>query len=356
MALRAALLALVAPIAAVRIAKRREAPTFSGSPSLVSGEQGKISYLYAFGNPPGASPGFSNAASTDGCFQGLRVAAAKGEAWYLRQTVDPATIVTLPFGFKPSRIKQAKFILPVKDEFDANAIKWAECGEEWQDPQPEFPDPFLHKRFGVYTTYGTQFNFDDLVHTVLRVAINRSSSSNRSEVAGHVHAFGWNYINAAQVDNPISWVSDSLTHLIQDPKTKSCMLVFRGSRSARDWIHNVQLVKTHFCGMTDEDEECGALEGECTVRHKGGSFVHKGFKDHFMTMVGSKEWETNIRPYLSGCSEVISAGHSLGGTVASMFAACAAKGLKPGDFGYEDYENVTWTVGEPRLLPVWKAA
>lgn len=353
MALRAALCFLaVAASEAARTRHRRKQTsesTFSGAPPLAAGEKGRISALYTFGSPASASPPLRNPARPDGCWPGLRVVTAKEEGWLLPQFTDPAPLVTEPFGFEQVPIEAAKIFL----DSDDKKIKWASCGETWENTPTEIVDPFLHSMGRVYIPETIKFALGEKVHEIINVGLNVSAKrlSQQAEIQASVQSFGWNLIGTAEIEG-IDWVSDSVSHLIQEPRSKSCMLTFRGSRSLGDWVNNVQIVKGHFCGLVQEDEECGSL-GNCETRDPQGSFIHKGFGKHFLKLLSLEDWKKNIKPHLSGCSEVMALGHSLGGVSAAYFGRCAAQGLRPGDYGFEDFDLVTWTASEPRVLPPW---
>jgi len=356
MARCASLLALlVGPVGALRKAERHiPRRTFSGKPRQAVGEVGQIASLYTYGAPAATDPALMNPGSADGCFDGLRVVAAYEEGELLRQQVDPIPLITGPFGYEHTMMTQAKLFIDSKTGVNNTNLKYASCGQEWPDPKSQIVNPLLHMRGMTYVEQGSKFELGNVAVDSMKIALNVTANSDQQEVAESVRNFGWRLIDSAVVDWSVALGHDSISHLIQEPNTKSCFLTFRGSRSVQDWVHNIQVIKTAFCGFVEESEACE--QGEtCQVRNRGGSFVHKGFRDHLRHVVRSKNWQTKIRPHLPSCSEVIAVGHSLGGAAAGLFAACAAKDLKPGDFGYaDDYEHIGWVVGEPRLLPEWQ--
>lgn len=350
----AALLLVLDPAVGFRTRHHRanSLTTFSGRPAQATGDVGQIAAFYTFGGPAVASPGLQYPMGSSPCFPGLRVVAARKANSVLYQQVDPIPLLAGVFGYEHTAIQAAKIFI----NDNASDIKWANCGESWPEPQTQIIDPLLHIRSLVYVNEALKFpNLGDVVLGVIRIALNIANMKDQQEAADTIRPHGWNLVDTASVDDPIWLLSDSISHLMQEPVTKSCMLTFRGSRSVEDWYYNVQIPKTHFCGFVDVDEECQD-NATCATRRTRGSFVHKGFRDHLRQLVASEDWQTKIRPHLSGCSEVIAVGHSLGGAAAMLFGACAAMDLKSGEYGYEDYEQIGWTVGEPRLLPAWGGA
>jgi len=361
MARPAAMLALLAGSAVAMRARHRRSSsspsgqTFSGKPRQAIGANGQVSALYTFGAPAATSPALGNPGSSSGCFPGLRVVSAYNEGWFSQQ-IDPVPPVTRPFGYEHTKMKQAKIFVdhPETENDGANwsDIKYAECGEEWPDAKEEIFNPLLHFRGITYVNKGGRFDLGNVAHTSVAVALNVTANSNQQEVANSVREFGWTLVDSAVVDNNVTIVHDAISHLIQEPVTKSCFLTFRGSKSIQDWVHNVMIAKVPFCGLTEEGETCDDLRNPCQT---SGSFAHKGFRDHLRHVIRSSQFQTKIRPHLGACSEVIAVGHSLGGAAASLFAACAAKAPKKDEFGFlEDFEHIGWTVEEPRTLPAWQ--
>jgi len=339
----------------IRVIRSPSVPTgqtFSGSPRQAIGSNGQASALYTFGAPGATAPALTNPGSSSGCFKGLRVVSAWNEFSFVRQQMDPVPPLTRPFGYEHAKMPQAKIFVdkPESDDPDPDSdggnetkteIEYAECGEKLPDAKKEIYNPLLHLMGVTYVNQGGRFDLGNVANTAIAVALNVTTKTDQQRVADSVRNFGWNLIDSAAVENSAVILHDSISHLIQEPMTKACFLTFRGSRSIQDWVHNVMIVKVPFCGLSEEGTE-------------SGTFAHKGFRDHLRHMVRSSEWQTRIRPHLGACSEVILVGHSLGGAAAGLFAACAAKAPKKGEFGFvDDFEHIGWTVEEPRTLPAW---
>lgn len=84
-----------------------------------------------------------------------------------------------------------------------------------------------------------------------------------------------------------------------------CAVAFAGTDSLDDVLQDIDADHTKGCGTS----------------------IHKGFWGELTEFTSSKQWKTEIAPFLnsSECDDgVIAVGHSLGGAMAEIFAACAA--------------------------------
>lgn len=131
--------------------------------------------------------------------------------------------------------------------------------------------------------------------------------------------------------------------LLQDTNSLACSLTFTGSDSDGDWLQNFRFFPSAFCGFLDEGDEKHLQDGHV--------FAHRGFRDQVRRLVQSSEYQTYIRPRLSSCTAVMPVGHSLGGAMAELFAACANRAPQRGQAGYTDYAYIGWKHVQPQLLP-----
>merc|ERR1740121_2183471 len=114
--------------------------------------------------------------------------------------------------------------------------------------------------------------------------------------------------------------------LVQDTKSLDCALVFAGTNSFSELGTSTSGWKREFCGF----------EG-----------VHFGYANELWTL-GKNLIQPLFRPKLEKCNNVITVGHSLGGAVAEIFAACTNSGRSDND----DFKMITWKKGrKPQLMP-----
>jgi hypothetical protein len=108
-------------------------------------------------------------------------------------------------------------------------------------------------------------------------------------------------------------------------------------------LQNFRFYPSAFCGFLDERDEQHLQAGHV--------FAHRGFRDQLLRVVQSSEYQANIRPLLSSCTTVMPVGHSLGGAMAELFAACVSRAPQRGQAGYADYAYIGWKYGRPKVLP-----
>jgi len=150
------------------------------------------------------------------------------------------------------------------------------------------------------------------------VGLKNSYESNEGKVRKNVEKEGWNLVATAKVDQDLS-------HLMQDPVSLRCILTFEGSDTPSDFVTDAALKRVEFCGLPMS--------------------VHLGFRNELRRIVGGYQFQNRIRPKLGKCSSVDAVGHSLGGAVASLFAACV-----DWQNGSDDNQMMSWTTEAPAKL------
>eukprot|EP00930_Biecheleria_cincta_P060164 TRINITY_DN4585_c0_g1_i1.p1 TRINITY_DN4585_c0_g1~~TRINITY_DN4585_c0_g1_i1.p1 ORF type:complete len:487 (-),score=80.25 TRINITY_DN4585_c0_g1_i1:78-1538(-) len=118
-------------------------------------------------------------------------------------------------------------------------------------------------------------------------------------------------------------------YLVQDEKTLDCVFVFEGTHTFHEFFGNlgISTAKPHYCGF-------------------GG--VHKGYGGKLSWLM--KYGMPKLRPSLAKCRQVTCTGHSLGGALCDIFAACANSQRTEN----HQFQNQMWTKGTPELMPKMK--
>eukprot|EP00927_Polykrikos_kofoidii_P009098 TRINITY_DN13774_c0_g1_i2.p1 TRINITY_DN13774_c0_g1~~TRINITY_DN13774_c0_g1_i2.p1 ORF type:complete len:272 (+),score=9.39 TRINITY_DN13774_c0_g1_i2:44-817(+) len=84
----------------------------------------------------------------------------------------------------------------------------------------------------------------------------------------------------------------------------TCVVAFAGSNDWRDWVDNFNVSTIHKCGLD----------------------LHGGFYNALLATVKKPKWSSIVNTLVgSTCREVALTGHSQGGAMASILAACANK-------------------------------
>jgi len=308
------------------------------------GEPGQVDFVFTFGAPGGGSPGLQNQRGSNPCFPGYRVYnTKKGRLW--SEYVDIVSrIGNLVFYWHPwmHRVKVNERS-PDWDQTNCNY-------EQTRKPSVIYTLVSLHDKELYINGMAKSRSYGDWYHNVSIFASRKSYIQEVDSVYHSVKQYGWRLAGSALHPGGAVYGGKQISHLIQRPSNLECVLTFQGTASIQGWIANFHFEAHHFCGLVDQDESCKFTVGTCKTRHPRGSFVHGGFKDRVLKMIQGSEFQQNIRPQLPRCSSLSVVGHSLGGAVAELFAACASKAPQPGQYGYEDYKHMAWTKEAPAKL------
>eukprot|EP00931_Biecheleriopsis_adriatica_P043440 TRINITY_DN24840_c0_g1_i1.p1 TRINITY_DN24840_c0_g1~~TRINITY_DN24840_c0_g1_i1.p1 ORF type:complete len:378 (+),score=42.92 TRINITY_DN24840_c0_g1_i1:75-1208(+) len=324
-------------------AKARTTGALMEDPSAESTEEvpGSVYYLLTYGAPGSASPGLSDRQKPDGCFSGLR--AWTSQSGRFLSWVDFAPFITHIVGLRHPRVNAIDFNV---DE-PVNSQRFDCSPELTRLPNRGTPSIELHRA----SLYIEMCNaVEPLMENLSIIAGRKSYIDDIPSVAQNVRQYGWCLVGTSY--HPGNWIvgGAQVSHLFQDPKTLDCALTFQGSSSPQDWGANARFSAAHFCGLVGPDESCLGRLWECPVRKEGSSFVHRGFRDHLMTLVRHPSFQDNIRSQLHACKRLTVAGHSLGGALSSLFTACVNNAPKHDEYGYEDYKYIGFNKGIPKPL------
>lgn len=293
---------------------------------------GNVSGVYTFGAPSTAKTPLADDNRADGCFPGYRTFSGDGGVR------DPVSWLANQGGFKHARMKAMTL--------HSGEPPWLLPCSEATSAFPPYDFPNIHQLALHFTEGYLQKVRDNLAHVPSHLDV--FASLMRTVYVDHAGAKelaeGVGYRFVAEAAN-----GDDLTRLYQNPQTLDCIISFRGSDNAGDWINNAGLGSRDFCNFVD---------------------VHSGFVQKFTNTVTASQFQTNIRANLPKCSSLKATGHSLGGAVAEMFAGCinrAPKGLTPLEdlsrgngittdhadwITYVSYKGyIVWFQGTPELMP-----
>jgi hypothetical protein len=308
------------------------------------GEPGQVNFVFTFGAPGGGSPGLQNQRGSNPCFPGYRVYnSKKGRLW--SEYVDlVARIGNLVFYWHPwMHTVKVNERDPEWDQKDCSY-------EQSRKPSVIYTLVSLHGKEKYIDGMAKSRSYGDWYHNVSIFASRKSYIQEADSVYHSVKQYGWRLAGSALHPGGSVYGGQQVSHLIQRPSNLECVLTFQGTASIQGWVANFHFEAKHFCGLVDQDESCFMSLGTCKTRHPRGSFVHGGFKDRVLSMIKGSDFQQNIRPQLPRCSSLSVVGHSLGGAVAELFAACASKAPQPGQYGYEDYKYMAWTKEAPAKL------
>jgi len=308
-----------------------------------SGDPGQVDFTYNFGAPGGGSPALQNQRGQDPCFPGLRVWQTEPGRWWGKWLDVVARIgnaVSYWHAWMPSMEMDTK----------SNNIWNFPCNlERTKKPSDAFSTSINLHDAGLYVDQLHGSLSDPWYQNMSVFAGRKSYWHDVQDVYREVKQFGWGLVGSGLHQGGTVYGGKQVAHLIQHPTTLECTLTFQGTTSLQGWMENFNVGAEPFCGLTYPGERCGSLF-TCSTRRPRGSFVHGGFKDRVMAMVKHPEFQQNILPHLPSCSRVYAVGHSLGGAVAELFAACTSNAPKEGEHGWEDYKWMAWTKAAPARL------
>lgn len=300
--------------------------------------QPAIGGIFAYAAPGSAQPGLKNPRSSKGCFPGIRTAAVQMQ-WF-GQEADTATTITGVLGFRHPYMDFK--LLDLKDPDNKN--KLYTCDDEVPNQPRGASKIALHASEGyANATQDLDLGWGNLLYPLAKIGIPASYDYNRTSAAALGKQYGWPLIGSAVAEaGENGYVGRQVSHLFQKKRSKECILTFQGSSSMEDWKANLNIKKRPFCGFAPKDAYI-AEDDDTSVLGDGQSLVHKGFIDALMLIVMDSDWQSDIRPKLSRCSQVYVTGHSLGGAQSELFGACVNMAPSKGQDGYEHYKYMSWT-------------
>lgn len=277
-----------------------------------SARPGKVDELYTLG-APGPFKRTPRNLSID-CFPGVRLINVYGRReWWKPSTMDMVPAATSTVGLRHFKMDIGK-----ADQRYKNYSQVRCSDKTGRDPQGlgtvplhmpakyEEAKPFLPPRLSVMTTFARMAYRND-----------------KLDVDGNLIRYGYRVVGTAE--SQTDW--KQVCHLTQNTNTLGCTLTFHGTDGVNDWIANFKARFVSFCSLDTS--------------------VHKGFRDQLRRMVQNPEYQARIRPWLPYCKTLAVVGHSMGGAVGELLAACLANAPGSSD---PDYAVLGYNKATPRLI------
>jgi len=295
--------------------------------AVQEGAQGTVEAIYTYGGPGSASKPLPNLLSEDGCFNGLRA--------YTEDVLGPVTKQVDAAAISNSK-EHPKVPVAV--------LRWNQDSLYVPCPgKPIWPNDRDGTVFGEWSLHWEE----DYVPRLKHIKVNGTDSANKDpfktsqEFAHLAYKIYDSLLNAKKAiakDVP-GWkivaletkVSGAGTLYDEDPvmiaqhsTTLDCALVFAGTNNvANELTSSTTTYGTGYCGFDD---------------------VHVGYRNE-LWHVTKALWPA-IAPKLAKCGKVSCVGHSMGGPLCDIFAACANSGRTEDP----DYVQQSWVVGAPEAM------
>lgn len=280
-----------------------------------AGSPGKVDALFTLG-APGPFAKTPGNLSID-CFPGVRlINTYDRKEIFAPSTVDMVPSATARLGLRHFRMdigrvdhRYKKYsLVPCSDKTRDAGKDLGGIGRVPLHMPAKYEEakPFLPPRLSTMTTFA-------------RMAYNADKLTGNRNLA----PYGYRVVGTATSETDWKQVS----HLTQNRKTLGCTLTFHGTEGTADWIANFQIRFVNFCSLDTK--------------------VHNGFSKQLLRMVNNPEFQANIKPKLPYCKTLTVVGHSMGGAVGELLAACLANAPGPSD---PDYAAMSFTKETPKLI------
>mmetsp|Transcript_39049 Transcript_39049/g.125525 ORF Transcript_39049/g.125525 Transcript_39049/m.125525 type:complete len:1029 (-) Transcript_39049:93-3179(-) len=346
----------------------------------IKGKSALVTELYTFGAPGSAREPLIDETDAEGCFPGLRIysAAMRPGLRYDVPVADPIAWITAQFNYTHPKMKVLEvWETDIKDNpvspcaSDANVPPrddfWWTTGHTVYEDILRAHVEYLHEQTGsgggvsdgAAAADGARADAARRLRSLRELAAAGSPQleavlpvmeraflmvhfafmiyqDSPQKLALDAQDLGWSLVGLASVvtaaSSPFGSDSRDRASLYQHPVSLECVLAFEGTdrKDPSDWYSDIDAASSPFCEMAE---------------------AHHGFKHKLMRMVSSADYREAIRSNLGYCSALTVTGHSMGGSQAELFAACANRQPKVTDPVIPDFELISFTTGIPKRLP-----
>jgi len=296
-----------------------------------------VDEVYTFASPPlTKGQELTNGQMSDGCFPGLRVWSRS-----VHGHVDP--VAKARFGFIHTRQTTLEFKVEGKSdqtlELDNISIPVWQGTTTQTGCTPDsrktpssmgcinFPRCHIDYYYFDYASVG----FPDL-GKYHRMCKDTELKWSHETISLEASKNGYRVVGHATVTSKIGKDEDHVL-LYQEEDSLSCVMAIEGSdRTAPDWFSNFNIGIREWCGFEK---------------------VHLGLLEELTNLVQHESYVANVKAKLPHCARVTVTGHSKGGGLTNLFAACVNRASVP-DSARVAYEAITWKHGDRKLMPaIW---
>ncbi|CAE7230251.1 unnamed protein product [Symbiodinium pilosum] len=285
--------------------------------------------IYTYGAPGSANPALPDLSHKDGCFAGLRTwtedvltpATKEVDAAAISDQLDHPQVATLRlhaesenshFAQCPGEVHQpfskgnqfADWLLHWEPKYKPRLEHVSLLDQDVADQEP-FRTAYLYNRIA-YKQY------DSTEHAKKHI---------KERLGDH-----WNIVSRVTVvTGAASMYDEDPIMLVQNSQNFECVLAFAGLNNYGNELATATDVrKASFCGF---------------------EAVHAGYRDELRRMI--KDLWPLMQSKIAKCSHVACTGHSMGGSLCDLFAACANSGRHDDP----DFRAQSWKKEVPSMLP-----
>jgi len=285
-----------------------------------SDEVGVVSALYTYGAPAISKRVVKNGQTKNGCFPGLRCYTENKR----KKTADGGALFIQAQHLKMS-------ILAIDNGTDS---VFQHCPEEEHTLWPRgkatdwglhYEEPYVGRLKnlmldGVDSSREEPFATANLF-TALAWGTYEELPAIQERLAERMP--GWNLVGR-EVGVYANGQDEDPVLLVQHSETLECALAFTGTNNFGEFISSTTQHFSSFCGYKRS--------------------IHTGYRDELRRL--ARDLFPNLRPKMAKCSQVSCVGHSLGGALCDLLAACVNS--QPLD---SDFVTLQWEKGTPSAMP-----